>query len=201
MAIAAMVCGIAGLVLFIVAVPSIVAVVLGFIAASKAKRSGETTGTGLGMARAGWILGIIGVGLFVLVVTLAATGVIDDEVSVSSLDPGDCVDLDPTEDEIDELPLVDCDEPHDGEVYFVDEVDIEGDDFPGVPALAAEIERQCTGSPFEEYVGTPYRSSEIGLFFLHPIEDGWERGDREFVCIAVEMDGSRLTESVEGSGR
>ena len=79
MAVAALVCGIAGLLLFFLAVPSIVALVLGLVAASKGKRSGGGPGAGLGMARAGWILGAIGVALFALIVTLAATGVIEDD--------------------------------------------------------------------------------------------------------------------------
>jgi hypothetical protein len=202
MAIAALVCGIAGLLLFFLVVPSIVALVLGLVAASKGKRSGGGPGAGLGMARAGWILGAVGVALFALFVTLVATGVIeDDEIDVTDLDAGDCVELDVDAEEVGELPRTACDEPHDGEVYLVDDVELERDEYPGLAAIAEEIDERCTGRAFEDYVGTPYVRSELAYSYLYPVESGWERGDREFVCVAVEADGSKLSESVEGSGR
>jgi hypothetical protein len=74
MATAALVCGIAGLVLCAFVVPSIVALVLGLVAASRAKRSLDPR-AGLGRARAGWIMGAVGVALFVILIVIAiATG-------------------------------------------------------------------------------------------------------------------------------
>ena len=140
--------------------------------------------------------------LFALIVTLVATGVIeDDEIDVTDLDPGDCVELDVDAEEVRELPRTECDEPHDGEVYLVDDIELDSDEYPGLAALGVEIEERCTGPAFEDYVGVPYPRSELAYSYLYPVEDGWERGDREFVCVAVEADGSRLFESVEGSGR
>jgi hypothetical protein len=202
MAIAALVCGIVGLLVFFLLVVSVVALVLGLVAASKAKRSELGPAAGLGMARAGWILGAVGVALFAVFVTLAATGVIeDDEIDVTDLDPGDCVELDVGAEEIRELPRTECDEPHDGEVYLVDDVQLDREEYPGLSAIAAEIDERCTGEAFEDYVGTPYLRSELAYSYLYPVESGWERGDREFVCVAVEADGSTLFESVEGSRR
>jgi len=203
MAIAALVCGIVGLLVFFLLVVSVVALVLGLVAASKAKRSGLGPAAGLGMARAGWILGAVGVAGFAVFVTLAATGVIDDdEIDVSQLDPGDCVDLTAGDvEEIRNLPRRACDDAHDGEVYLVDDVDFEGDEYPGLAALREQIEERCFGDAFADYVGLPYAESELGLYYLYPIEDGWRLGDREFVCIAVETDGSPMFESVEGSRR
>ena len=37
---------------------------------------------------------------------------------------------------------------------------------------------------------------------MFPIERGWERADdREYACLAITVDGSPLTGTVEGSGR
>jgi hypothetical protein len=200
MAVAALVCGIAGIFLFFVFVPSAVALVLGLIAASRAKRT-RPPGPRLGMARAGWILGAIGVALFALIVILAATGVIEsDDIGVTDLEEGDCVDL-RTGAEIRDLPRRDCDEAHDGEVFLVADVSIDTDEYPGLPALAREIDAACSGVAFQDYVGVPYLQSELEYSYLYPVEDGWDRGDREFVCIAVEADGSKLIESIQDRPR
>jgi hypothetical protein len=65
MATAALVCGIVGLMLCWAFIPSAVALVLGLVAASRAKQTSDPR-AGLGRARAGWIMGAIGVALFVL---------------------------------------------------------------------------------------------------------------------------------------
>jgi hypothetical protein len=70
LAIASLILGAAGW--LVCGVGSIVAVVLGFIARSQIKASGGRD-TGDGMAKAGIILGFIGIALVVVYVTLAAT--------------------------------------------------------------------------------------------------------------------------------
>ena len=70
MATAALVCGLAGLVLFIFVAPSVVALVLGLIAARRA-RARPHPGDGRGRAIAGWILGIVGILGFLAVVITA----------------------------------------------------------------------------------------------------------------------------------
>jgi hypothetical protein len=75
MAIAALVCGIAGFVLC--AIPSIVGLILGFVSRSRIKKSGGRLSGG-GMAMAGIVLGFVVLGLmvayFVLLAVLAAVG-------------------------------------------------------------------------------------------------------------------------------
>lgn len=73
-AIAAMVCGIAGIPLacgcwFISWIVAIVAIVLGFTSQRRIQQSGGTLG-GLGMAKAGWIMGIVGLLLAITFVIL-----------------------------------------------------------------------------------------------------------------------------------
>jgi hypothetical protein len=204
MATAALVCGIVGLVLFFMFVVSVVALVLGLIAASHAKRS-PGVGSGLGRARAGWIMGAIGVAGFVaLMVGAALTGGFEsDDIAVQRLDVGDCVDLADVSgpfEVVEELPRRDCDEPHDAEVYLVDTVTNEGDAYPGEATLTSTIERMCTGQAFEDYVGVSYGLSSLELFYLYPTEESWGFGDRSYTCMAATADGSPLQESVEGSG-
>ena len=203
LATAALVCGIVGLVLFFLFVPSVVALVLGLVAASRAKHAGGPH-TGLGRARAGWIMGAVGVsGFAALIVGAALTdGFETDDVSVHRLDVGDCVDLEGVSepsDVVDRLPRRDCDEPHDAEVYLIDDVAVEGDEYPVKPSTA-EIEERCTGQAFEEYTGGTFADSSLDYFFLYPTEESWEAGDRSFTCMAVSVDGSPIDHPVRGSG-
>ena len=204
LATAALVCGIVGLFVFFLLVVSVVALVLGLVAASRAKQA-PAPGSGLGRARAGWILGAFGIAGFVaMIVGIAATGGFEfDEVSVLDLDVGDCVDLpDDTGlfDEISELTARECDEPHDAEVFLVDELAIDSDEYPGVETVTTEVDAMCSGPAFEDYVGTAHADSELDTFLLYPTEQTWD-DDRGFVCMAITVDGSQLQDSVEGSGR
>ncbi len=73
MARAALICGLAGLPLFFLLVPSAVAVVLGSVAESQARRSPEPR-AGLAAARIGWILGLVGLLLFAVLVVVLVWG-------------------------------------------------------------------------------------------------------------------------------
>lgn len=206
LATAALVCGLAGLVVFIFLAPSVVALVLGLIAARRA-RARPHPGDGRGRAIAGWILGIVGILGFVAVVITAIvveeddSSVRDDEVSVYDLEAGDCVNLPvDVEDAIEDLPVRDCAEPHDAEVYAIDDLTNDADDYPGMDAVANDTERTCAGDAFERYVGTDVASSRYGYYYLFPSEESWVQGDREYVCMVISIDGSTLTGSVQGSG-
>lgn len=198
-------CGIAGLFLFFLFVVPVVALVLGLVAASRGRHA-RGPGDALGRARAGWILGAIGLAGFVaMMVGIGVTGGFDDDqVSVLSLDVGDCVDLgnpDVQVDTIEELPVRDCDEPHDAEVFAVADLALSSEEYPGTETVVAEVQRQCSGPTFEDYVGQDYQSSEIDVFTLYPTADGWDNGDQEYVCLAINVDRTPLEETVEGSGR
>ena len=199
LATAAMVCGIAGLPLFFVLVPSIVAVVLGAVALAKAKAAPGPR-SGLGRAWAGLILGVIGVLLFIGVIVVGALlGWYDDDVAADELEVGQCVELDADATQVTTLPLVDCDDPHQGEVFHVATLE-GGDEFPGEETVAARGQEVCVGDAFEDYVGTPYLRSELELYTVYPSSFTWERGDREIVCLVIRPDGGDLTESVRDSG-
>jgi hypothetical protein len=202
MATAALVCGIIGLFLFVLFVLPVVALVLGLIAASKAKRS-PGPGSGLGRARAGWILGLVGLLGFAGFVVAASVEGFGDDISVGRLEAGDCVDTPdgPTpEDGIEELPERDCDEPHDAEVYLVEDITLDGEDYPGEERVNAAVEEVCVGQGFEDYIGIPYVDSIYGVYTLYPSDQSWDLGDRSAVCMVVSPGGTPLTESVEGSG-
>lgn len=125
------------------------------------------------------------------------------EGNVFSLEPGTCFD-DVTEltseggGEVSDVPVVDCGEPHDNEVFAT--FDLEGDDFPGQDAVVSQADAGCVDR-FEAYVGRDYPSSRFVSSHLVPTQQTWEdQGDREVVCFLYDIDLARLEGSAEGSG-
>jgi Domain of unknown function (DUF4190) len=190
MAIAAMICGLVGLLLCFLVVPSVVAVVLGFVAASRIKRSGGRV-TGLGAARTGWITGIIGLAAGAALFTTAALGAFDDEgeVAVFDLDEGDCVDvpLDDTSPEVDTLERIDCDSLHNGEVFLTGELNPDGDEpYPADPELFDELDAICREALVDIH-DEPFSSLPLPI---GPDERAWRIADGPYLCIAVAPGGT-----------
>ena len=142
------------------------------------------------------VLGLIAVS--VLVLASCSSGSSD---SVADLSPGDCFD-DPMVDgefveEIETLPMVDCDEPHDNEAYAV--LDLPDGAFPGDDALYEEGLDRCLPL-FEGYVGSSYETSRLDLFPITPLAEGWADGDRKVTCALYDVDLNKLTGSMRDSG-
>jgi hypothetical protein len=211
LAVGSMVCGIAGLLVCFMVVPSVVAVVLGLVAARRIRASGGAV-DGMAAARVGWITGVIGVLAGGVFIVAAVLGVFDDDSrSVFSLEVGECVDvdLDPTDGAVSSLPVVDCDEPHIGEVFFVGELDPQRTlPYPGNERdLFRAVVEACVQptlgrmSPFEAYVGVPFGvDASLDLYPIAPDERAWAPTGGQFVCIVVPADDDDvLVGSVRGS--
>ena len=97
-----------------------------------------------------------------------------------TIEVGQCFD-DGDSDEVESFPVVDCDEPHDNEVFHVYDVE-DADEYPGADALHAEGVERCQREPFESYTGEPYDTSRFEVFTVVPSEESWGDGDREVVC-------------------
>jgi hypothetical protein len=178
-----MICGLAGLLMCFLVVPSIVAVVLGFVAAGQIKRSGGAL-TGLGAARVGWITGFVGLALAATFFTAAALGAFDDdgEVAVFALDPGDCVDVDlqMVEVDVDTMPRIDCTDPHNGEVIATGELNPDRDEpYPDDDALFGELDAICRSAL------TRFGDDRFTWLPIGPDERAWNVADGPYVCIAV----------------
>lgn len=100
---------------------------------------------------------------------------------------GDCINSADLSDEgIDQIAAIACEEPHDLEVFHVFELP-EGD-FPEKSGLDSAAEEQCIPE-FEEYVGIDYLESDLWITTIYPSEDTWQRiDDREILCL-LETDG------------
>jgi hypothetical protein len=95
------------------------------------------------------------------------------------------------------LPVVPCDEPHEGEVYALVELD-DLDAYPGERELSDRAEMECLAR-FAGYVGVELADSTLFTTYMIPSIRGWQDDDdRTVVCLTVSA-GGPLTRSVAGS--
>ena len=141
-------------------------------------------------------------GVMRLIRTLLLLGVLVGACSgqdVMSLQVGDCFDETTSTlggGEVERVPDVNCDGPHDLEVFHIV-------DYPGSTFNEAMIDdfavEQCY-SAFSRYVGRDYESSILDFSYLRPTRDGWGSGGRNVVCVVGRMDYQKLRGSVRDSG-
>ncbi len=161
------------------------------------------------------VLLVCAVGAVLVVVALFALGDDDDDaeagntttspagepVAVNRVEVGTCFNDAGDSGAFDytDFAVVDCDEPHDNEVYHL--FDAPGsDEYPGNEAIA-EVTRDGCLSAFEAYIGKPYTESVFAILPIPPSEASWESGDREVVCAVYDSSREELRGSVRGSGR
>ena len=136
-----------------------------------------------------------------LVCGLAGCGADDGDTALLDLAPGDCVDVDPlgSDERLTLFPVVDCDEPHYGEVFFVGDLNADVDRaYPPDDELFAEIDRICVAR-FVTYPDPSVDPLELRNFPIAPDENTWDGAGGRYVCIAMRRDAERfvgaLTES------
>lgn len=121
--------------------------------------------------------------------------------SVFELRPGDCFDEvvvnGEAAEEVETLPMIDCDAPHDYEVFAV--FDVEGFAFPSELEFEDLAVEKCLPL-FEDYVGSAYETSRLDITWLVPTAEGWRQLDREMTCVLFDIDFKKLTESMSNSG-
>jgi hypothetical protein len=98
-------------------------------------------------------------------------------------DVGECLQISELGDEVSSLPVVDCAQPHESEVYAVFNVDVAG--VYDETAVIEAAEEGCR-TEFADFVGRRYDSSVLDIFYLYPLADGWELGDRKVMCSIFE---------------
>lgn len=133
---------------------------------------------------------VVALPAFVLVAAACSNNVFDLEI-------GQCFDDPDSFDEVANVAIVDCAEPHDNEVYYL--FDLAGGDFPGDAGLGDSAVDGCLDQ-FDGYVGVDYASSVLDIRYLIPTAETWRDGDREVVCILYQLDNGELTGSMRGAG-
>lgn len=122
--------------------------------------------------------------------------------NVFDLAVGDCFDDGDLEvgtgvEEVGAVPMVDCSQPHDNEVYAV--VELDPGSFPGDEGVALRADEVCL-EKFEPFVGLDYASSVLDIGWFVPTADSWEAGDRTIACFVYRLDLEKVTGSLSGSG-
>ena len=116
--------------------------------------------------------------------------------NVLRLDVGTCFD-DPTDIEggVDSVPIIDCAEPHDNEVYANRE--LTEDEFPGTEGIEDRSGEVCLAA-FADYVGIAYEESVYDIGWMNPTSETWALGDREVICFGFEMEFAKISGSIRG---
>lgn len=110
----------------------------------------------------------------------------------------DCFDDWASDDEITSLNVVPCSNPHDNEVFAL--FDIDRPDIPEEEELNTIAWESCLDR-FEPFVGRDYESSALDVSYMVPTRSSWtELGDREVVCALYNVDKTKLSGSMMGSG-
>ena len=108
-----------------------------------------------------------------------------ESVNVFTLAVGDCLD-NFSADEVTEVGVRDCAEPHDLEVYS--EFELEGDAFPGQDAVETSASDGCYQA-FAGFVGLSYEESVLDYTYFLPTQESWETADDRVVsCLIGEPD-------------
>ena len=137
-----------------------------------------------------------------VVAAVALSGCAFLQSSAPSLEVGECLNITNLPEEITELPAVNCDEPHEAEVFYVFDL---ADGTYNQVSIFATIDETCV-EQFEPYVGTSYWESELFYDAYYPLEESWNAGDREVMCIVYAADPTtgtpvNTTGSLQGSQR
>ena len=123
----------------------------------------------------------------------------DGDMMATDLRVGDCFDLkDPTAEEISDVTARPCTDPHQYELIWTGSM-AEGA-YPAKSAFDAFMESNCF-SAFDAYVGTAFEDSVLDIYWLYPLEDGWNSGDRSVQCAAYHPNDEQLTGSVKASAQ
>ena len=138
-------------------------------------------------------------GIVAIAVLLTGCSADTDGADVFSIVVGDCLNDAGVPDEVTTLPIVDCAEPHDSEVFA--RTDATGDAFPGGDALQASLVEFCRGDAFTAFIGIPFAESAYGTRGYFPTTESWANGDRELLCTVVDESGAQLTGSLAGVER
>lgn len=123
------------------------------------------------------------------------------EVSVDA-EQGTCMDV--SEDfppEVEELPIIGCEQPHTHEIYATVVAGESGDVYPGLTGLETIAQAECL-TAFDEFVGISAFDSTLAFSWLVPTLDGWnDENDREILCVLTDTQNERTTGTARGAQR
>ncbi|MBW3654111.1 MAG: septum formation family protein [Actinobacteria bacterium] len=107
-----------------------------------------------------------------------------EPISAKDLEVGDCIaDATSTFGDVTTFDKVDCDEPHDGEVYTI--IKLEGDKYPGTKFVTGKGQRGCRARLRRQLTRAEFANRQLGYKFVYPTQQSWTQDDREVTCLAT----------------
>ncbi|NXY94652.1 septum formation family protein [Streptomyces sp. BR123] len=188
-----------------------VPLVLGLVALSQIRKTGEK---GRGLAIAAIVIHAVTLAFTVLVLALGLSGVLGDgpaprrdtsgrvttpgSSDVQDIRKGDCFNTDDDLAKTQEkegtqarfsVRTVPCGQPHEGEAYDV--FDLENGAYPGEDKVVAIAEEKCGGKALTDYVGNASNLPKtLEVFYYYPQAASWTLGDREVTCFLGTANGT-----------
>jgi hypothetical protein len=142
-------------------------------------------------------------GIRILIVAVIAVGafVLRDRLSgnAGDLAVGDCFDRPITETEtIEDVQHHPCTEAHTAELIFLaNHPAANGAPPPTEDELFSYVEANCLPA-FNTYTGTDLIAESVfDLGFIYPLDEDWNKGDREISCYAYRLDNAPMTTSIK----
>jgi hypothetical protein len=142
------------------------------------------------------VLSLIAIAVFGIGILAAR---FDGTQPIDQLSVGDCFNPGSAL-EVYSVPVIDCDELHEAELFGTVEIDAFGADFPGDDAMYEWVNAECEDR-FFAYVGEAYAESRYWIEVFYPTEAGWGDGDRTGLCTVVLVDEDLDVRPALGSAR
>lgn len=110
-----------------------------------------------------------------------------DTVKAADLKVGDCIsDANSQVGDVRAFVAVDCDEPHDGEVYTLIRLEGGADAKPPSEAfINGKGQRGCRARLRRQLTAKAFRDPQLGFKFVYPTPESWADGDRHITCVAT----------------
>lgn len=122
----------------------------------------------------------------------------EGEADVFTMKVGDCLDNQEA-DEVETIPAVPCDQPHDLEAYYSFDLE-DADEYPGQTAVTDLADEGCYNA-FPDFIGISYEESSYDFTYFFPTTESWTNGgDREIMCLIGSAD-EKTTGSLAGVAR
>jgi hypothetical protein len=118
-----------------------------------------------------------------------------EEAGVFTIQVGDCLNGH-VEGEVSTVERIDCAEPHDSEAYA--SVLLDDGEYPGDDAVVEQADEACFDE-FETFVGLSYDDSVLTFSYYYPTPESWDSGDREVVCLILDVNDDGNTVKSEGT--
>lgn len=132
-------------------------------------------------------VGVVGAGIYNQIGSRAPEGAVSDQ----ELQKGDCYQ---TNQRQTYYVVVDCDQPHSGEVYSAITITGTEEAFPGDERIRGALSAPCIVE-YDAYSDQPFDSLEdlsLSASALAPNRSTWEEGDRTILCIVVSETDSKM---------